>query len=178
MICPFCSIGFNITGSTITIQLKDDSQGHWRIEQRVCTECGKMNLTLFYSKSKLGEETETIIYPRLSNRPQCPIEVPQDIAEDYNEAVLILNDSPKASAALSRRCLQHILEDVEKVKPANLSVEIDEILSRKALPSHLSESIDAIRAIGNFAAHPTKSSATREIIAVESGEAEWLLSVL
>jgi hypothetical protein len=41
----------------------------------------------------------------------APIEVPKEFADDYNEACLILEDSPKSSAALSRRCLQHILRE-------------------------------------------------------------------
>ena len=46
------------------------------------------------------------------------------------------------------------------------------------MPSYLSKSIDAIRAIGNFATHPTKSRNTGEIIDVEAGEAQWTLDVL
>ena len=34
-----------------------------------------------------------------------------DIAEDYNQAAIVLPYSPKASAALSRRCLQTILTE-------------------------------------------------------------------
>ena len=46
------------------------------------------------------------------------------------------------------------------------------------MPSHLTESIDAIRNIGNFAAHPQKNTSTGEIVEVEFGEAEWILDVL
>jgi len=46
------------------------------------------------------------------------------------------------------------------------------------LPSILHDSLDAIRNIGNFAAHPIKSESTGEIIEVEDGEAEWNLDVL
>lgn len=35
-----------------------------------------------------------------------------------------------------------------------------------------------IREVGNFAAHPTKSQRTGEIVPVEFGEAEWCLDVL
>ncbi|MGD1090046.1 MAG: hypothetical protein ABR955_15180 [Verrucomicrobiota bacterium] len=38
--------------------------------------------------------------------------------------------------------------------------------------------MDAIRIVGNFAAHPIKSKASGEIIEVETGEAEWNLDVL
>jgi hypothetical protein len=42
----------------------------------------------------------------------------------------------------------------------------------------LTESIDAIRNVGNLAAHPIKNTNTGVIVEVEPGEAEWLLDVL
>jgi hypothetical protein len=89
-----------------------------------------------------------------------------------------LNDSPKASAALSRRCLQNLLRDKAGVKPSDLNKEIDDLLASKTLPSDLADTVDAIRNIGNFAAHPLKSTDTGLIVEVEPGEAEWCLDVL
>jgi hypothetical protein len=99
-------------------------------------------------------------------------------ADDYREACLVLSDSPKASAALSRRCLQNLLREVEKVKPGNLADEIEQVIKGGKLPSFLVQSIDAIRNTGNFAAHPMKSQKSGEILPVEPGEAEWNLDVL
>ena len=48
----------------------------------------------------------------------------------------------------------------------------------KDVPSYLIESVDAIRNIGNFAAHPLKDTNTGEIVDVEPGEADWLLDVI
>lgn len=118
------------------------------------------------------------IRPFTSSRPSVPSEVETIFASDYNEACLILTLSPKASAALSRRCLQNILREKAGVKKGDLANEIQQTIDSKSLPSHLSESIDAIRNIGNFAAHPLKSTSTGEIIDVEVGEAEWLLDVI
>jgi hypothetical protein len=122
--------------------------------------------------------TEWLIRPKSSSRVPLSPEVPGDISQDYNEACLVLADSPKASAALSRRCLQHLLRQYAKVKPSDLGKEIQEVLDNKSLPSYLSEPLDAIRNIGNFAAHPLKSTSSGEIIDVDSGEAEWNLDVL
>jgi hypothetical protein len=105
-------------------------------------------------------------------------EVPEELSADYKEACLVLPDSAKASAALSRRCLQVLLREVAKVKPSDLSREIGEVLASKSLPTHLAEAVDAVRNVGNFAAHPIKSTSTGEIVDVEPGEAEWLLDVL
>jgi len=90
----------------------------------------------------------------------------------------VLADSSKAAAALGRRCLQNLLRDHVKLKPGNLSEEIQQVLDSGKLPSGLHESIDAIRNIGNFAAHPMKSTQTGLILDVEPGEAEWTLDVL
>ncbi len=62
------------------------------------------------------------------------------------------------------------------MKHSNLSNEIDEAMS--SLPSHLAGAIDAVRNIGNFAAHPIKSERTGEVVDVEPGEAEWNLDTL
>ena len=56
--------------------------------------------------------------------------------------------------------------------------EIQQVLDSKQLPGHLAEDLDAIRNIGNFAAHPIKSTHTGEIVEVEPQEAEWLLNLL
>ena len=115
---------------------------------------------------------------KVAGRSPVPLEVPKDFAEDYKEACLVLADSPKASAALSRRCLQHLLRAEAKVKNQDLAKEIQELIDRGTLPSHVAEILDVVRNIGNFAAHPAKSQSTGDIVPVESGEAEWNLDVL
>jgi Domain of unknown function (DUF4145) len=94
------------------------------------------------------------------------------------EACLVLPDSPKSAAALGRRCLQNLLRDFVKVGPGTLANEIQQVLDSGKLPSDLHENIDIIRNIGNFAAHPMKSTQTGLILDVEPGEAEWTLDVL
>jgi Domain of unknown function (DUF4145) len=91
---------------------------------------------------------------------------------------LVLADSAKASAALSRRCLQHLLRDQERTKAKDLVLQIDEVLEKNKLPSHISTVIDAVRHVENFAAHPIKSKSTGEIVEVEPGEAELNLEML
>lgn len=167
-----------------------DEDGAWEVVRLVCAGCKKMSLYLVgglrgLTNTQRGEtyiqnpHTQRMIRPRGSQRPPCPSEVTdKDLAQDYAEACLVLPDSPKASAALSRRCLQHLLRTKAGVKHSDLSREIQQILDSKALPSAIAESLDAIRNVGNFAAHPIKSNSTGEIVAVEPGEAEWNLETL
>jgi hypothetical protein len=124
------------------------------------------------------DSREILCYPKGVSRTPLGADVPNEFADDYREACLTLSDSAKASAALSRRCLQHVLREKAGVKHDTLADEIQQVLDAGKLPSHLAESLDAIRIVGNFAAHPIKSKASGEIIEVETGEAEWNLDVL
>jgi len=60
----------------------------------------------------------------------------------------------------------------------DLADAIQDVLDSRQLPSYLANDLDAVRNVGNFAAHTQKSTATGEIIDVEPGEAEWNLDVL
>ncbi|PIT98445.1 MAG: hypothetical protein COT71_00530 [Candidatus Andersenbacteria bacterium CG10_big_fil_rev_8_21_14_0_10_54_11] len=117
-------------------------------------------------------------YPKGASRPPISTKVPEKYAGDYKEACLVLIDSPKASAALSRRCLQHLLQDEAGATKKNLFDQIQEVIDSGQLPPYLTSALDVVRNIGNFAAHPIKSKSTGEIVEVEEGEAEWNLDVL
>ena len=123
-------------------------------------------------------EKEWQVWPKGIARAPLSKEVPEVFANDYREACNTLADSPRASAAMSRFCLQRLLREKAGVRHGDLSSEIDQVLSSGALPSDLAADLDAIRAIGNFGAHPIKSKNTGEIVDVEPGEAEHLLTVL
>ena len=117
-------------------------------------------------------------YAKATARP-VPPEVEASFTNDFNEACLVIGDSEKASAALSRRCLQKLLiEKAGAKEKAALDSQIQEVIDSGTLPSYLTEAIDAIRNIGNFALHPIKSTHTGAVIEVETGEAEWLLDTL
>lgn len=188
MKCPHCLVEIN--PDFIERFLSTDKEGAWSIFYMKCPneKCDKYIIDLAVGnerivdgsrKGRLEKITNRFnVRPFTSSRPPVPEEVDAIFANDYKEACLILVLSPKASAALSRRCLQNILREKAGIKKGNLSNEIQQVIDSNNLPSHLCESIDAIRNVGNFAAHPTKSTSTGEIVEVETGEAEWLLDVL
>ena len=186
MKCPHCRVEFHDNPETTTIDV--DADGGWILVKRDCPACKRMILTLvngppiydqFRNFTNIEKASKIfLIHPKGISRPPCPSEVPKEFADDYIEACLVISDSPKASAALSRRCLQNILREVAKVKHNNLDKEIQEVIDNNALPSHILGVIDAVRNIGNFAAHPLKSKKTGEIFPIEPMEAEWNLDVL
>lgn len=188
MDCPTCSMRFE--SDPRVLDLGFDKDGYATLVASKCPdpECSQGIIQLYHGSSELEllggfvEETYEhdvmVLYPRTHGRPPCPPEVPPDLSEDYTEACLVLADSPKASAALSRRCLQALLRDAAGVKPSTLVKEIDEVIAGGKLPSELAESLHMVRHVGNFAAHPIKSESTGEILPVEPVEAEYNLVVL
>ena len=143
----------------------------------ICANPSCERLIIWLKNNSVANQEE-LIRPRVPNRQPIPPEVPDSFLADYKEACLVLAYSPKASAALSRRCLQHILREKAMVKEANLYNEIEAVINNHALPSDVVDSIDYLRKIGNLAAHPMLNSNTGEIVPVEPGEAEWCLEVI
>jgi len=177
MKCPHCLTSYH--PQEHISDLEGDTDFYWRVHWQKCPSCRKLIIVLGkYDKSKLNFVGSFYAYPKAFSRAPISKDVPDNFARDYKEACLVFGDSLKASAALSRRCLQNLLREKAGIKPSNLSQEIDAVLQSKQLPSHLADGVDAVRNIGNFAAHPLKSTSTGEIVDVEPGEAEWLLDLL
>jgi len=176
MKCPHCLNGFH--SDKETKYLGEDIDGDWSVTYEQCPECKKFIIELEQNRANLQYPKKVQAYPKGVSRVPIPKDVPDKFANDYKEACLVFIDSPKASSALSRRCLQNILREKAGIKKGDLAGEIQQVLDSNQLPSHLSEAIDAVRNIGNFAAHPIKSTNTGEIVDVEPSEAEWLLGVL
>lgn len=185
--CPHCLVTVFVDENRSS--LGADTDGQWSATSWKCPNCGRMTIHLqrhqHFSASEptlpphaapLAEGFR--VYPKSIQRNPPPSQVPEEFTKDYREAALIVNDSPKASAALSRRLLQHILREKAGANQRNLADAIKHVITQGNVPSHVSDPLHTLREIGNFAAHPTKSTNTAEIIEVETGEAEWCLDVI
>lgn len=190
MVCPHCArtIHFSISDEAVYSSRKRESDG-FSVATGFCPACSKLIVLLrrgtyvdprdiggYPALDHVGEEI--VLYPMHSVRPPLPDEIPLDIRDDYNEAASVLSLSPKASAAISRRLLQHILRERWGIKHRSLQKEIEEFVARPDVPSYVSETVDAVRVVGNFAAHPTKDHNTGTVVDVEPEEAEWLLEAI
>lgn len=159
-------------------QFPSDSEYSWFLVSRICPSC-RRPILLLDKRTLQGSFLEEIFcYPKTISRAILSPDIPEKFSKDYKEACQVLADSPKARAALSRCCLQHLLREKAGVKPGKLANEIQQVLDEEKLPSHILESLDAVRSIGNFTVHPLKDTSTGEIIAMEFGEVEWNLDVL
>src|SRR5262245_20092608 len=123
MKCPHCREHFADKEATAQ-PIGVDKSASWGLAWRKCPACDRFIVELivhtFSSDPNLpGSRERLLIYPRGTHRPPCPEEVTRcdtKLASDYVEACLVLTDSPQASAALSRRCLQHLLRTKAKVE--------------------------------------------------------------
>ena len=134
MDCPHCGIAFHDKWSQVEIGL-DGKERAWRAEFTKCPACGEMTIDLTQVEEVLGatyKKQEFTAYPKHTLRKPIAPEVPPDIAGDYKEACATLSVSEKASAALSRRCLQAILRQ-QGYKQKDLAQQIDALLNEESL---------------------------------------------
>jgi hypothetical protein len=173
MNCPHCGIAFHENWRPFGLGI-----AQWVALADFCPECRRPILELAPSP---GHNERFRVYPINTFRKPTPNEVPPHIKEDYEEACRVLPISPKASATLSRRCLQALLRE-QGYTQKNLIDQITALLGetdpKRYLPSVLHDTVDTIRNFGNFAAHPITDQTTLQLISVEPGEAEWCLDIL
>ena len=103
-----------------------------------------------------------------------PDYVPAVIVADYKEACLIAELSPKASATLSRRCLQGMIRDFWSVSKGRLADEIDAIKDK--IDELAWKAIDGLRKMGNIGAHMEKD--INVIVDVDPNEAKLLIGLI
>ncbi|WP_371260440.1 DUF4145 domain-containing protein [Labrys sp. WJW] len=189
MKCPHCSTSFhdNWFQQRFTRHggVLADKEGMWWFRNASCPACGGAVIEVA-GWSAIGNHAPSdsawrMVHPVGAHRGPVSSHVPPAIAVDYIEACNVLPISPKASAALSRRCLQAILH-VHGYKSKSLAQEVDALLNesdpRKSLPAQLHMTVDSIRNFGNFSAHPIDDKTSLQIIDVEPHEAEWCLEIL
>ncbi|MCI0439485.1 MAG: DUF4145 domain-containing protein [Chloroflexi bacterium] len=157
----------------------------FEVSHSLCPNCNELIVILKSGDCRWIEDQpelintkhQEILYPKFSRRATDQ-SIPQSYRDDFDEATALVNISPKASAALSRRLLQQLLRQCHGIKPSDLNKEIEAFVETHSVPAYVADAIDVIRVVGNFAAHPVKYQNADRIAEVEQGEAEWLVEVL
>jgi len=136
--------------------------------------CGKTTVTAKGFRSEEFEKIHTTICPPF----QCivfPPCVPVPIRQDYEEACAIKELSPKASAALSRRCLQGMIRDFWEISgQKNLHQEIFELKGK--MDDKILDAILALKSIENIGVHPETD--VHFMVEVEIEEAQELIHLV
>ena len=183
MNCPYCSVNIHEDWQRGEITTSNTSQ-RIMLKFMSCPSCKNIILELLIKSPDPLEGKPNYRYvaaPRFPSVLAAANEVPDRLREDYREAYAVLSTSAKASAALSRRILQTVLKE-QGYSSDNLATQIENVLeeqdSRKALPSAVHTTVDAIRNFGNFSAHPITDKTSLQVIDVEPEEAEWCLDII
>lgn len=119
--------------------------------------------------------SRTLVLPGSSPPKLLPDAVDPEMREEFAEAARVLPISPKASAALARRCLEMMLTKQGFYHP-KLEQKIE--AAEQHLPGYLHATMDAVRKLGNLSVHAQESKHTGEIVDVEPHEADLLLTIL
>jgi hypothetical protein len=165
----------------------------YSFEAIVCAnaDCKKLSLTL--SVVRRGEDIPPNRFQVLSifqswrllpssfAKPQ-PDYIPEALRKDYEEACAIRDLSPKASATITRRCIQGIIRDFCGIAKGRLIDEIKELRKRvnagqapAGVQPDTVDAIDHIRSIGNIGAH--MEADINVIVDVDPGEAQVLIEL-
>ncbi|MCP9469499.1 MAG: DUF4145 domain-containing protein [Nitrospira sp.] len=189
--CPYCNHAATITSSNFDSYThyfdKGNKEGLLGLVTRVIvcpnSECKEFSLNSFLYKAQStpshGYQMQGQPIAHWSLRPQSkakpfPGYIPQPIRDDYEEACLIKDLSPKASATLSRRCLQGIIRDFWGISKSRLIDEINDLKGK--IDAATWDAINAVRSIGNIGAHMEKD--INLVIDVEPKEAELLIGLI
>lgn len=183
-ICPFCNASIPDIEQTYRTKKCYFNMDHACIDERIpkndnildiqmlfCPTCNEVS---FYAKGKSNlKDVNISLYPK-SSAKQFQNYVPLSIRQDYEEAYSILDLSPKASATLSRRCLQGMIRDFWKVSKSTLYEEISALKDK--IPVDQWKAIDALRRLGNIGAH--MEADVNSIVDIEPDEAKKLLKLI
>ena len=88
-----------------------------------------------------------LVYPRRITAPLAHQDMPETVAEYYNEAREVSVSSYRAAAALLRIAAQKLCESLGESEP-KLNRAIGN-LSKKGLPKNVIKSLDTVRIVGN-----------------------------
>lgn len=188
--CPYCNRDCTITGRNLSVDThffsKNNKIGDLGLETSVII-CPNENCKEFVIEGTLYHDQcinathntvgSPIHYWKMkpsSHSKQFPDFIPKAIIVDYEEACLIRDLSPKASATLSRRCLQGIIRDYWSITKGRLVDEINAIQDK--VDPITWQAIDSVRSIGNIGAHMEKD--INLIIDVEPEEAQLLIGLI
>lgn len=156
--CPHCNINAEQLWSKIETQtsrfnnyLNTFASNFQNWSSSFCSCCEEI---CFWAGTEL-------IYPRIMLVEEANSDLNDDIKKDYLEASKILQDSPRASAALLRLALQKLCKQLGCAgKDINKDIGI---LVSKGLNSNIQKAMDTLRIIGNNAVHPGEINLDEDI---------------
>ncbi len=113
-----------------------------KLDVSYCHHCNKRTLWI----------NENILYPKINTFIQPHEEMSEELKKDFEEAISIVNKSPRGAAALLRLVVQKLMKEVGE-KGDNINQDISNLV-KKGLHPHIQQALDYCRVVGNNAVHP------------------------
>lgn len=142
-ICPICKLYVKHSWyQNVFERIQGNNSVKFSISR--CSNC--LNLIIW------SADHEEIIFPKINQVEEPNLELNEDIKEIYIEAATILDDSPRASAALLRLCLEKLLIQINI--PGRTLNDMISNLIEKGVDENIRKACDIVRIHGNEAIHP------------------------
>lgn len=184
--CPYCNMIMSVSELTLRKQTPSFFYSTNQLDKNGIPQDDSVLEISFYKCPHCHEYTikaeglgtsvcdiDLLLRP-LSCARKFPKYIPEAIRQDYEEACAIVSLSPKASATLSRRCLQGMIRDFWKIDESNLAKAIKKLEDK--IPAPQWKVLDGIRRIGNIGAHMEKD--INLIVDIDTDEARKLLKLI
>jgi hypothetical protein len=94
-----------------------------------------------------------MIYPQASSAPKPTEDMPDEVREDFNEARQIVDNSPKATAALLRLAMEKLVQDLTGDDDQDLYNGIGELVEEGRIDGRIQKALDSVRVTGNDYVH-------------------------
>lgn len=200
-VCPYCGMPQVVSDerlhkslSAIQAEKWCDGDPGYMMQAIVCANdaCRRLSLELClvtigpYNPIRRDYDVTGIkgywrLLPATFAKPQ-PEFIPEVIRRDYEEACAIRDLSPKASATITRRCIQGVIRDFCGISKGRLIDEIKELrkqVDEGGAPAGVQpdtvDAIDHVRKIGNIGAH--MEADIDVIVDVDPDEAQVLIQL-
>ena len=142
--CPTSGVYAHQTFKYVAYGISSSTSLYQPLKGMKVSEC-------FHCRNFIIWYEDKILYPRKMTVSPPSDDVPVDIKKIYNEAGLILNDSPRASGALMRLALELLLKDINK-NNLGLNDNIGKLIESK-VPEQLIKALTILRVNGNDIMH-------------------------
>ncbi|WP_217920488.1 DUF4145 domain-containing protein [Halolamina sp. CBA1230] len=109
-----------------------------------CAHCEEYTLWV-------GDE---MVYPEDSPAPLPTEDMPEEVKQDFEEARKVVNESPRAAAALLRLAMEKLARDLTGTNDRTLHNMIGDLVEEGQIDQRVQQALDSVRVTGNEFVHP------------------------
>lgn len=147
--CPHCSTYSHHRWSGLKSYVSNEWFIQWKAS--ICTRC---------EGHTIWTRDEEMVYPRTTIAPEPSEDMPEDVKEDYQEAQHVVEDSPRAAAALLRLAMEKLARELTNEGDKKLYQMIGDLKKEGRIDDRIQQALDSVRVTGNNWVHPGELNVT------------------